>query len=520
LKSKLASFHGLISEIGFPLPNVVGMSSRINENCPGGIMDYQEAVVPNQSKTLTPKTRVAFGFASLGMAVIGGVYTAMLTKFFQDNMGLDKKWIGIAMVIYAIWNAINDPIFGEITDRTKHRLGRRVPYLRYTAPFYAITFVAIWLCPEHAGQVLKFAWMLITMLAYDTCYTIVGLIHGTFLPELSESDVERGKLSIVSSLFGLLGTLLAFVIPELVRPGGTGDNVSLTPFRIAMLIVGVVCSGFIFYSSFVLKERKEFSVVDDPIPWWEAIKSTIVNKSFLVYVTTSFMCTFMFAVAMGAIFYLSDYVYQSPFGVFPLLGALFIPLAIGVPLVAIPLKHWEAAKVWRVYLLICAVGFSLVYFLPVALIPVAIAIAGFGYSGNQVVNYIVLSQVIDEDEIKTGVRREGSYLGANALVTKPAQSVAIYITALILAETAFVTTQANGGLPFLNQPESAQLGIRALVGLIPGVTLLLGAIALTWFPIKGKRLTDQQQTILEMHAQKEAKLAGMQDEHPKMELDK
>ncbi len=475
-------------------------------------MDFQEALVPNQSKTILPKVRVAFGFASLGMAILGGVYTAMLTKFFQDNLGLDKYWIGIAMIVYAIWNAINDPIFGEITDRTKHRLGRRIPYLRYTAPFYAITFIAIWLCPENASQILKFAWMLISMLAYDTCYTILGLVHGTLIPELSESDMERGKLQIVAALFGLLGTLLAFIIPEMVRPGGSGDNVSLTPFRIAMLIIGIVCAGFIFYSSFVLKERKEFSVVDKPIHWWRAIKSTIINKSFIIYVITSFMCTFMFAVAMGAIFYLSDYVYQSPYGVFPLLGALFIPLTIGVPLVTIPLKHWEPANVWIAYLLICAVGFSLVYFLPESLIPVAIAIAGFGYSGNLVVNYIVLSQVIDEDEIKTGVRREGSYLGANALITKPAQSIAIYVTALILAETAFVTTQANGGVPFLNQPESARLGIKALVGLIPGISLLLGAVPLFWFPIKGKRLIDQQQTILEMHARKEAQLASMQQE--------
>lgn len=473
-------------------------------------MDNQAKAAPIQSQQISSKSQIAFGFAQLGMAIIGGVYTAMLTKFFQDNMGLDAKWIGIAMVIYAIWNAVNDPIFGEITDRTKHRLGRRIPYLRYTAPFYALTFAAIWFCPEHAGQLLKFGWMLITMLAYDTCFTIVGLVHGTFIPELSESDTERGKLSIVATLFGLLGTLLAFIIPELVRPGGTGDNVSLTPFRVAMLIIGIVCSAFIYYASFVLKERKEFSVVDDPIPWWKAIKSTIINKSFLVYVTTSFMCTFMFSSAMGAIFYLSDYVYQSPYGVFPLLGALFIPLTIGVPLVAIPLRRWEAAKVWRSYLLLCAAGFSLVYFVPAPLLPLAIGIAGFGFSGNQVINYIVLSQVVDEDEINTGVRREGSYLGANALITKPAQSVAIYVTALILAQTAFVTTQANGGVPFLNQPESARLGIRALVGLIPGISLLLGAIALFWFPITGKRLTDQQQTILRMHREKAQKLDHLQ----------
>ena len=119
---------------------------------------------------LSSRTKMAFGLAQLGMAVIGGVYTAMLTKFFQDNMGLDQKWIGVAMIIYAVWNAINDPIFGEITDRTKSKLGRRIPYLRYTAPFYALTFAAIWFCPENASQILKFWWMLVTMLLYDTCF--------------------------------------------------------------------------------------------------------------------------------------------------------------------------------------------------------------------------------------------------------------------------------------------------------------------------------------------------------------
>ena len=454
---------------------------------------------------LSSRTKMAFGLAQLGMAVIGGVYTAMLTKFFQDNMGLDQKWIGVAMIIYAVWNAINDPIFGEITDRTKSKLGRRIPYLRYTAPFYALTFAAIWFCPENASQILKFWWMLVTMLLYDTCFTIIGLVHGTFMPELSESDIERGKLSIVAALFGLLGTLLAFIIPEFVRPGGTGEHASLTPFRMAMLAVGIVCSAMIFYASFVIKERREFSAEANQLHWWQAIKSTLTNKSFIIYVITSFMCTFMFAVAMGAIYYLSDYVYQSPFGVFPLLGALFIPLTIGVPLVIYPLQRWEAAKVWRGYLILCAIGFSLVYFLPTPLLPLAIAIAGFGYSGNQVVNYIVLSQVVDDDELRTGMRREGSYLGANALVTKPAQSLAIWITAFILTQTAFVTTQANGGVPFLNQPESPRMGIRALVGLIPGISLALGALALTWFPLKGKLLEDQKQRILALHAEKQAR---------------
>lgn len=465
---------------------------------------------PPSATVVTTRTRIAFGLAQLGMAVIGGIYSAMLTKFYQDNLGLGHQLIGVAMLIYAIWNALNDPIFGEITDRTKSKLGRRIPYLRYTAPFYAATFIAVWFCPEKISEIGKFSWMLISMLLYDTCFTILGLVHGTLMPELSESDKERAKLSMVAAIFGLLGTLIGFVIPDLVRPSATSQDVSLTPLRLAMVAVGVIFSGLVFYSSFQIKEHREFSVVDESLHWWEAIKSTLTNKGFIVYVITSFMATFMFSIAMGAIFYVSDYLTQS--NVLPLLAAMFIPMALTVPLVSIVLKYLTASITWQIYLAISGLGFIMLYFLPVNLLWIGLAIAGFGYSGVQVVNYIVLGQVIDQDEIDTGVRREGSFLGANALITKPAQSLAVYLTAFILATTAFVSMEANDGRIFLNQPASALMGIRALVGLIPGLALVAGAVALFWFPYKSQKVAEIKATILRMHAEKRERLRELEQQ--------
>lgn len=462
------------------------------------------------SLKLNSGTQIAYGLASMGMAVIGGIYAAMLTKFYQDNLGLGHQLIGIAMLVYAIWNAINDPIFGELTDRTHSKLGRRIPYLRYTAPFYAATFIAIWFCPEKFSEIGKFWWMLVTMVLYDTCYTIIGLVHGTLLPELSESDGERSKLSIASAIFGLVGTLVGFVVPDLVRPSAANQTASFTPLRIAMVLVGVVFAGLIYYSSFHLKEHREFSVVDTPLPWWKAIKSTLTNKGFLVYVIASFMQTFMFAIAIGAIFYLSDYVAQG--SVLPLLAAMFIPMAACLPLVPIVLKRLTASTTWQIYLAVAGLGFISLYFLPAHLLWVGLAIAGVGYSGVQVVNYIVLGHVIDQDEIDTGVRREGSFLGANALITKPAQSLAVYLTALILASTAFVSMESNQGQIFLDQPESALMGIRALVGLIPGISLIIAAVALTWFPYKSEHVAEIKAAILKMHAEKELLLSAMEQQ--------
>ena len=74
-----------------------------------------------------------------------------------------------------------------------------------------------------------------TMFLYDSCFTIIGLVHSALMPEMTESLEERSKLQVSSSLFGLLGTLLGFIIPDLVRPKAGSADTSLWPLRLAMI---------------------------------------------------------------------------------------------------------------------------------------------------------------------------------------------------------------------------------------------------------------------------------------------
>ena len=143
-------------------------------------------------------------------------------------------------------------------------------------------------------------------------------------------------------------------------------------------------------------------------------------------------------------------------------------------------------------------------FVPTALVPVCLILAGFGLSGPQTLTNILFAQVADEDELRSGVRREGAFFGINALITKPAQSLAIALPPFVLEATHFVTREANNNAIFLNQPISAVLGIKAFVGLIPGVAMLLGALILFWFPLRGERLEKMQHDLLELHARKKA----------------
>jgi len=151
----------------------------------------------------------------------------------------------------------------------------------------------------------------------------------------------------------------------------------------------------------------------------------------------------------------------------------------------------------------------LIVVVPTPLILLCLALAGFGLSGPQTLTNVLFAQVADEDELRSGVRREGAFFGVNALITKPAQSIASSLIPVILVLTNFVTRDANGGHIFLNQPESAIFGMKVLVGLVPGLAMFIGASILQLYPLKGKRLEKMQQDLLVLHASKLAQYEKM-----------
>jgi len=462
-----------------------------------------------QPVKLSRKYKIIWGVAALGTSLISGTYGALLPIFYQDYRGLRAQWWVLASVIYAIWNALNDPLFGYLSDRTRSKLGRRIPYMRYTAPFLALTFIAVWLAPSGLGQVGLFAWMLGAMLLYDTAYTIIGLVYSALLPEVSESDAERNSLQISSSLFGLLGMLLGFVIPDLVRPKA-GTTTSLVPLQIAMTVVALCSATFIIITTLKVKERPEFQKVDQPLGVGAAVRYTFTSKSFLVLVAANFMSILMQSLVLGGMFYIADYVMKMPTMV--LLACLFVPLLIGVPVTAVLRRRFGVVGAQQRLLLIAGVALTLIAVVPPPVILVCLAVAGFGLAGPQTLTNVLFAQVADEDELRSGVRREGAFFGINALLTKPAQSVALALTPFILEATKFVTREQNQGQIFLDQPPSALLGIRIAVGLVPGLAMLLGSLILIWFPLRGSYLKQVQEKVLVLHAEKRAKLAEVKQD--------
>ncbi len=447
--------------------------------------------------------KVLWGVAALGTTLISGTFAALLPIFYQDYLGLSARWIGLASAIYAVWNALNDPLFGYITDSTRSKHGRRIPYMRYTAPFLALTFILVWLAPAGAGETTLFVWMLVTMLLYDTCYTIIGLVYSALGAEVTESDAERNDLQISGALFGLVGMILGFVIPDLFRPKA-GTSPSFLPLQVAMVVVGVVSALLIILTTLKVRERPEFTQVDQPIPLGPALRFTFTSRSFLVLVAQNWMTVLMQSLVVGMLFYLADYVLQM--NTLVVLACVFLPLIVGVPVTAWFRRRLGVAGAQQVLLLIAGIGLVTMPFVPNALVLPCLMLAGFGLSGPQTLTNVLFAQVADEDEVRSGVRREGAFFGINALLTKPAQSIALALIPFVLESTAFVTREANRGEILLQQPASALFGIKVLAGLIPGVAMLAGALLLRWYPLQGRYLEQVQARVLGLHGDKHERL--------------
>lgn len=451
-------------------------------------------------KKIPVSTKIIWGLASLGLTMISGIYGSLLPIFYQDYMGLAAKWIGTASLAYALWNAVNDPLFGFITDNTRSGRGRRIPYMRFTAPFLALTFFLVWMVPGGMKDVAIFWWMLIIMLLYDSCFTMIGLVYSALLPEISENEDQRAHLQISSALFGLLGFGLGFIIPQVLRPTDSAAA-SLLPLRLSMLGVGLFGAFLIIIVTFKIRERPALSQNEEKLTFRQYIAFTFSSKAALVLIAENFMRVFVQAVTMGAVFYVADYLIRM--NALILLAAVFVPMVVGIAVSGFFRKKFGVLRALQLYLLVGAVGLLGIMFVPTGLIPLCFVLIGFGMAGPEALTYVLFAQVIDEDELRTGQRREGAFFGTNALLTKPAQSLALALPPFILEATGFISREANGGVMLVDQAESALRGIRLFSGLIPGAAYIIGVIILLFFPIRGEYLKELEQKILALHNDKE-----------------
>ncbi len=165
--------------------------------------------------TTTNKQRWLYSIANLGNNIPYQAVGAVLLFFYTDVRHLPVSWAAIAMTIYAVYNAFNNPVLGYLGDRTRTRWGRRIPYLLFCTGPYVITFALLWMAPfdgrsNPVGLVIYFG---LGLFLWEGLGTAVSTAYYALFPEMFTTYKERTDVAVRMNIVQTVGLLIGAALP-------------------------------------------------------------------------------------------------------------------------------------------------------------------------------------------------------------------------------------------------------------------------------------------------------------------
>ncbi|MEK6752802.1 MAG: glycoside-pentoside-hexuronide (GPH):cation symporter [Chloroflexota bacterium] len=437
-------------------------------------------------------TKLAYGTGDWSLASFGTLRQVFYAIFLTDVVGLEPRLASFAALIGIVWDAINDPIVGTISDRVRSRWGRRRPFLLLFSIPFGLSFVALWWAPPFQNQYWLAATVCLTYMLSDTLQTLVSIPFYSLTPEMTSDYDERTSLSGYRMFFNLLASLAtAVAAPAIVDATLAGGATQQQGYFIVSALFGglAVIPFFVIFA--VVRERGNAADAAEPeIPFLQTLRTAWKNIPFR-FATALYMLNWITfdLVALALPFFLAYWVadgnlLQKALGL-PLDSAVFACLLV-TSVIVLPFWVWLARKVGkqRAYIIgmtFWAVVQLLIYSIQpgqVTYILVLAVLAGISVSTAHVLPDAIFPDVIEWDELRTGRRREGIYYGVKNFVRKLTGALAIFIALQTLGWFGYQSPPV-GATQFSQSVPTLQ-AIRFLIGPL-GALLLFGAIAMAWF---------------------------------------
>nr|MDO8112984.1 MFS transporter [Candidatus Sigynarchaeota archaeon] len=449
---------------------------------------------------LPVKYKLGYSSARLGNDIMSGIGFAALTFFYNDVLDLRADLAGWAWMIFAIWNALNDPLFGIIEDKTRTSIGRRIPYLRYGSPLYVLVFLLCWFpLTDNTNQIGLFFNFLLVLFALDTMFTITGLITYSLPAEMTLTQKARANIIMWGTLFGVVGTIISYVLPVFLLTESSPGAVSAL-FQPMMFIISIACGVMIFVGSFFIKEN-DYTRREEPLGFLQSVVETAKNKPFLIFEVSKVCMTIMSTTITTSLTYYVKYVLELGGGIMSALpiGSVFLVAVVFVIIYNVLIPRRGAKKILIFGLIWAGGAFILLFFTGMNLVTaiVSFCILGVGFSATLIAAPVLFSDTIDHDEIRTGKRRETTYSGMEALITKPAISVANWLFLLVINAFGYSSTTT------VPAPIEVKTGILFAICIVSAIFVLIAAAVLCFYPLDGPNWKEQKQKLQIIHDQKE-----------------
>ncbi len=434
---------------------------------------------------------ISYALGNFANTIAYQVFGNRIQFYYIDVLGLDARLAGILWFIYGIWNTINDPLMGQISDRTRSRFGRRVPYVALAAIPLGLSFFFLWTPPKHSPWMLA-AYFLMILFIFDTLYSLAFIAYVSLFPEIAPTARDRIDLSATREILATIALLLSFILAPILA-----DKVG---YLMMGAIMGILISVGYLVSMVGVKERPIDETREQSFGIRQSLKIVLANKAFRWFLGANIAKEYIWLVLAAMLPFWRKYALGiqgnvTAFGT-SLGGGAAEAILLGVPiLLAIPtLLIWRPMvaklgyrKTWIMGTLAFVPGFLVMTFASnfyIGLLGTLLIVPGL--ANSMIMPFPVLSEIIDEDaRQESGFRREGLFFGMNTGIVRLAYSIQGLLLVLVTAVTHF-TSGSDVQIP------SAIWGIRFMIGLTPVIAALIIAWCMSNYPL-GREIHTMEQ---------------------------
>ena len=379
----------------------------------------------SNTSTLKKTSPFRYGIGMFGTSMPINMFKSFAAIFYVDMLGLDMKKYSLVLFIYTFVDAIDNPVYGFLSDRTRTKWGRRRPWLIIGAPLLVLCFILFYNVPSfvESEKGMLFIYMLLMYILTGTLDSLVNANYGALFPELFQSDSERAKTNGIRQICQLFAMAISIALTPMIT-----EKIG---YRKTSLIYGILAVAVMLYSFIGCKESTNYEELEKP-KLIDSIIALIKNPHFWIFGFAGAFYSAAFALISQALpFYVKYNLGLGGSSTTIMLGIVLGVAVIGIVIWSRISKKVAVMKIWRTGFIIMAIGFIPLYFAKT--LPVAVVIAGvmgFGIAACLTTMDCIGAKIVDDDYQRNGVKREGiinSLMGVMNRLNGLYTSLAFYI---------------------------------------------------------------------------------------------
>jgi len=444
-------------------------------------------IVTTPPQRLSLQTKLAFGVGDMGSGIAGTLLVFSFLVFLTDVAHLRPGLASAVLAVGKIWDAINDPLVGILSDRTKSKWGRRHVWMLGAALPFGVLFMSHWIVPplgDATNQMPLFWYYVAVSILFNTAFTAVNLPYAALAPQLATDYDDRTSLTGFRFAFSIGGSLASLALGLVLAQQVSNPN---TQYFLLGTISAVVSIGAILLCVWGTTDPsagEEANAAHDPetdapqLSFWQELRYTFSNKPFR-YVVGIYLCSwFAFQLTATTIPYFAMHYMKMPsyFTVALIVQAMamiaLFPWAKLVESIGRRGVYFVGSGLW-----ILAQG-GLFWLTPtdLPLFYLLCAIAGVGIATAYLIPWSMVTDVTDLAELETGLRNEGMFFSMMVLLQKFGLAFGLAIVGRVLEWVGFESTAPQ-------QSDAVLWALRVLVGPFPAVILAIGVVLVYFYPI-------------------------------------